>query len=494
MHVKLFLSLLTALSSALVTSAATASQWKNRTIYQIVTDRFATTGAQSSCNLDARQYCGGNLRGIIQKLDYIQGMGFDAIWISPVVSNTDLQGQTGYHGYWSKDIYSINPHFGTADDLKALSSALHSRGMLLMVDVVANHMGPQDKGASTGTSQYTSLYTPFSDPSHYHNFCTITNYNDQNNVEQCWLGSSPQDGLPDLNTENPAVVNLWNSWIKGLVSNYTVDGIRIDTVKHVRKDFWPGFVSSAGVYSIGEVFQGDPAYVGPYQQVMDGLLNYPLYYPLTRAFQKTNQGFNELINMVNSIRTNFKDPMALGNFLENQDNPRFPSITSDTALNTNAITYVLTGDGIPIIYYGEEQRYAGGNDPYNREALWGSGYPTNSPLYVHIQKVNKLRKKVQSASDAPLSTPLTSLYNSSNAWAFKKGNMLVVLSSAGQNSGTQTVSISSSSLPVTQMTDILSCSTFNVNSGGSISVTLNKGLPAVLYPTSGLGGSGLCGR
>ncbi|KAJ1030511.1 hypothetical protein NDA16_001420 [Ustilago loliicola] len=475
------------------TEAATPAAWKTRTIYQIVTDRFGVPNGvtPSSCSAGTNVYCGGTFQGIIAKLDYIQNIGFDAIWIPPVVSNVDSA--NAYHGYWAQDLYSINSKFGSASDLKALSDALHARGMYLMIDVVANHMGVQVNGNSVNNNP--SAYKPFNNPSHYHNFCTITNYNDQNNVEQCWLGSNQQDGLPDLNTENSYVVNGLNSWVKSLVGNYSADGLRVDTVKHIRKDFWPGFNSAAGVYCTGEVLSGDPAYVSPYQSVMDGLTNYPLFYPLTRAFQRPAQGFGELKNMINTIRSQFKDPLLLTNFLENQDQPRFSSLNSDRALAKNAITYILTGDGIPIIYYGQEQSFNGGNDPYNREALWTSGYNTNSEMYQHISKVNKLHKVVKGlGSGNPITTPLTSVYDDSNAWVYRKAGMVVALSSGGSSAGTQNLNVNAGSLPSGQLQDVVSCKTISVGSSGTVNIQLNNGQPAVYYPVSGLSGSGICSR
>ncbi|SPO35056.1 related to alpha-amylase [Pseudozyma flocculosa] len=418
-------------------------------------------------------------------------MGFDAVWISPIVKN--VEGQS-YHGYWAQDINQINPHFGTADDLKALSAELHRRGMYLMVDVAPNHNGPQSSGAVSSDSYY-SLYAPFNQKAYYHNYCTISNYNDQNNVEQCWLGSTPSDALPDLNTENSFVTSTYYSWISNLVKSYQIDGLRVDTVKHCPRAWWPGFKSSSGVFNIGEVFSGDPAYVKPYQDAaMDGLLNYPVYYPLQRAFQSTNRGFGEMKQMVNTIRSTYRDPLAMGTFLDNHDNPRFASTVTDKMLVRNAMTYILVGDGIPVLYYGQEQDYSGGQDPYNREALWTSGYNTNTDSYKYIAAVNKLRKFVKNRADKPLTTQLTSLFDNSGSWAFNKGNMLVVLSSAGQNGGTQIVSIGSSSLPAGQMTNVINCATINVNSGGSVTIQLNGGQPAIFYPSSSLGGSGICGK
>lgn len=159
--------------------------------------------------------------------------------------------------YWPEDINSLNSHFGSADDLKALSSALHERGMYLMVDVVVNHLV-----SSTNPPDF-SRFAPFSDQSKFHSECFIANYDNQTDVEQCWLGDTKLP-LADLNTEDDEVVKTMNAWIKNLVSEYSVDGVRIDTVKHVRKDFWPDFAKAAGVFTIAEVLHNETSYLAPY--------------------------------------------------------------------------------------------------------------------------------------------------------------------------------------------------------------------------------------
>lgn len=126
-----------ALSLALyqsTTLAASPAEWRSRSVYQLLTDRFARPDGSTTatCNTADGKYCGGTWTGIIDRLDYIQGMGFDAVWISPVTKN--IEGDTAYgeayHGYWQQDLYSVNSHFGTEDDLKALAQALHGRGMV----------------------------------------------------------------------------------------------------------------------------------------------------------------------------------------------------------------------------------------------------------------------------------------------------------------------------------------------------------------------------
>lgn len=128
---KLTLALLS-LAAAPLVHAASAKEWKSRNVYQVLTDRFMPT--DTKCD-DLHNYCGGTFTSLLNNLDHIQNLGFDAVWISPIVKNS----AGGYHGYWATDFYGVNEHFGTADDLKALKAGLAKRNMLLMVDVVVNH-------------------------------------------------------------------------------------------------------------------------------------------------------------------------------------------------------------------------------------------------------------------------------------------------------------------------------------------------------------------
>ena len=163
--------------------------------------------------------------------------------------------------YWTKDFDTLNPHFGTADDLQALSDALHKRGMYLMLDVVVNHMAPLDPKVN-----FTGFYPPFADASSFHKRCFVaesTDLSNQTAVEQCWLGDANLP-LPDLNTENSTVSGKLFDWIQNLVQNYSIDGLRIDTVKHIRKDFWMDFSKAAGVFTLGEVLINDTDYASQY--------------------------------------------------------------------------------------------------------------------------------------------------------------------------------------------------------------------------------------
>lgn len=137
----------TALASLLAASLLPLSQaystddMRSKSVYQVITDRFATDDGSTTkaCDVDAASYCGGSYKGLTGKLDYIKGMGFDVIWISPIVSNIGGNTSLGeaYHGYWTLDINKLNDNFGSADDLKNLVSEAKSRDMGIMVDVVS---------------------------------------------------------------------------------------------------------------------------------------------------------------------------------------------------------------------------------------------------------------------------------------------------------------------------------------------------------------------
>ena len=173
------------LSSAM---AAQTDEWKGRAVYQLLTDRFARGDGSTDVCQNLSGYCGGNFKGVQDHLDYIAGMGFDAIWISPVVDNLD----GGYHGYWARNWEQINSQFGPEDDLKNLVNAAHDKGMYVMVDVVANHAAPIGM-------DFSQIY-PLNHQEHYHDYCEIQDWNNQWQVENCRLAD-----LPDLKHENDYV-------------------------------------------------------------------------------------------------------------------------------------------------------------------------------------------------------------------------------------------------------------------------------------------------
>lgn len=340
------LTALTAFTS--ISYAASAYDWAQRSIYQVITDRFALPDGSTAekCD-DLNKYCGGTWAGLIDKLDYIQGMGFTAVLISPVVKNIEndtLYGEA-YHGYWPVNNYALNIHFGNADDLKALSKELHDRDMYLMVDVVINNMAQAIDGSMPQTIDY-SVFDPFNEAKYFHKYCNITNYDERTNAQDCYLGATAV-ALPDLDTESDDVVKLSTAWIKELVANYSIDGLRIDAAKHVDDAFLPPFNEAAGVFTMGEVYTGETEDLCRYQHLglLTGLPNFIEYFPLIRGF--TAGAMQDLAAAKVYTEQSCNNTHLLATFAENQDLPRFASIAADITLAMNAMAFVILNDGIP---------------------------------------------------------------------------------------------------------------------------------------------------
>ncbi|KAH6675165.1 glycoside hydrolase family 13 protein [Halenospora varia] len=483
------------ISSFTAVNSASPAEWRSRSIYQVFTDRFALTNGSTDaiCPPGYGGFCGGTWQGIINKLDYIQGMGFTAIWISPVVEQV-ADPSRAYHGYTAQNLYGVNRNFGTEDDLKALAKALHDRGMYLMVDVVANHMGSGDKAEEINYN----VINPFNKKDYYHTnpICFINNYNNQTEVEQCWLGNDNYP-LPDLNTTQPTVRDMFSTWVKYLVSTYSIDGLRVDTVKHVEKPFWSIFNSASGVFNIGEVADGNVEYLCPYQNYMDGLLGYPSYYQATQFFSNTTATSANFIGEVNYLNNQCKDTTLLGSFSENHDQPRFAWYTSDMVLARNIIIYTMLADGIPIIYQGQEQHFNGASDPYNREALWPSNYNTSSPLYTLVSTLNKVRALAATSSDTYITWHQQIVYSEDHVIAVRKGDesfmTLIVVSNVGEGAGTKSVVMGNVGFPAgLTVVDVLTCKSVVVGSDGSLSVNIEGGAPMVFYPQFLLEKSSVC--
>ncbi|TDZ12996.1 Alpha-amylase 2 [Colletotrichum spinosum] len=478
-------------------SALSAAEWRSQTIYQVLTDRFARPDRSTTARCDTfeQKYCGGTWRGIVDKLDYIQELGATAVWISPFVKNiqgTSLDGES-YHGYWTQDLWEVNPLFGTAEDLKYLSDAVHARGMYLMADIVTNHMAWRGPGK---TVDY-STFRPFNNASAYHLPPCEIDYDSQESVEKCWQGSDDVS-LPDLRTEDPRVRQVFNAWIKRVVRRYGFDGMRLDSAKHVEPSFWPAFEASSGIFAIGEVFHGDPAYVVPYQDVMSGLMNYPVYYWVTQAFQSTTGSIWNLADGVKTLASTARDLTLYGSFLENHDQPRFLHHTSDKALLRNAITFTMLMDGIPIIYQGLEQGYTGGEIPLSREALWFSGYNTQSELYLFIKKLVCLRSTMASLDGGYLFAKALPVHTTDHTIAMRKGfdgsQVVSVYANVGSNS-TYSVALSQDKTgfrPCKLILEITKCRPYVTDAGGVLRAESRGGEPLVFVPAERVMGTGIC--
>lgn len=467
--------------------AATPADWRSRSIYQVLTDRFALTPAanSSSTNCDLHNYCGGTWKGIEAHLDYIQALGFDAVWVSPVIDNWP----GGYHGYWQRDMYAPNSNFGDFQALRSLSDGLHARGMALMVDVVANH------AYSDGD---VSQNSPFNLTSNYHDCnncpsgCNVNNYEDHIQMEHCRLAGLYDFDNTDITGE---VATTLLSWVKFLVNVTGADGLRVDTTPYVFPAFWRAFEAAAGVYAVGEVDSGDLPFVAPYQGgALSGVLSYPLFFTLRNVFG-SQASMRALGQAWRDGLGAYKDPSLLGVFTDNHDNPRFMNAQKDVGLYRGALAYSILSDGIPIVYYGSEWLLSGGGDPDCREALWesaggggggGGGNPydaASAPLGPFITTLNAHRKSAQLWGPG---SEQVERWQDDQFYAFSKGNTtLACFTNVGSNGGSQTRSVTylpPAWAPGTKLCNVLDCKVCaTVQEGPVIEVGVEGGEGVAVY-------------
>lgn len=373
--------------ASLSTHTALASEelkMQDEVIYMIMVDRFnnGDTSNDRDANInDPLAYHGGDFKGIIEKLDYIKEMGFTAIWLTPIFENMD----NGYHGYWIKDFYQTNGYFGSMEEFKTLVEEAHKRDIKVILDFVVNHVGPNHEWLN--------------DPSKkewFHENKGISNWNDQQEVETGWLYD-----LPDLNQDNPEVSKYLLDAAKWWIEETDIDGYRLDTVKHVPKEFWTEFSAEVksvneSFFLIGEVWHDNPNVIVSYEDTgIDGFMDFSQNGSLRTAFEKSNQSLGWLFS--NNDRNNklFKSPELLGQFIDNHDMQRFTNL----AIQNNqdpierlmlGLTYMYSAPGIPIIYYGTEIALDGGNDPDNRRMM---NFETDDELVQYIKQLGAVRQQ-----------------------------------------------------------------------------------------------------
>lgn len=455
------------LASTLLHCSLTHSmeEWKSKTVYQVLTDRFWRPDDSTKPCPDLDQYCGGSYKGLIKNLDYIQDMGFDAVWISPVVKN--IPG--GYHGYWAMDKYDVNENFGTKQDLKDLSKALKDRGMWLMVDVVANHMGPLPGGGYD-----FSILNPFNKKEHFHKYCEISQWDKKHNqwrTENCRLY-----GLPDLDQTNAWVRKALLDWIKFMIKEYSIDGLRVDTIPFIDKQFWTEFTEAAGIFTLGEALDNRTAYVAGYQGPMNAMLNYPIYYTILDVFTSGESAF-KLRQKWNDVNLLFKDTHGLGLFIDNHDRRRFLNYIDKKNMLRNALITIFFSKGIPILYYGTEQGFNGGDRPLDREPLW-TNFDKTTPLYQFVKKILGIRKTQKVWTHEQVER-----YVDDNTYVFSRGNVVALTTNYDEND----YSVKMTYLPYFEgqkVCDVLGDGTdcFEMKDG-VMEVTVKGGEPRILIPS-----------
>ena len=439
-------------------------------------------------------YHGGDLRGLIQRLDYIQGLGATAIWLGPIYKNKPVQGapgqeSAGYHGYWITDFTRVDEHFGTPQEMKQFVEAAHARGMKVYLDIITNHTAdvisyrqcpasdcvyrsradyPYSRAGGTDGSPinegflgdgvqteanfakltrvdyaYDVFIQPaeakvkvpawLNDPIWYHNRGNTT-FRGENSLMGDFVG------LDDLMTENPRVVRgfieIYQRWIDEL----GIDGFRIDTARHVNPEFWQAFTPAMlktahgrgipNFHIFGEVFSetGDVAPLARTTRVdgLPGVLDFAFRAAVIDTLTK-GSGTDRLTTLFNGDALYEGGDVAalqLPTFISNHDIGRFghharenlKSSSDDEILKRSLLAHAMmfTLRGVPVIYSGDEQGFAGdGSDQDAREDMFSSrvasyndnvllatkattavsNFDRNHPLYVAIAELSALRKE-----------------------------------------------------------------------------------------------------
>ncbi|GMI13364.1 hypothetical protein TrVE_jg3005 [Triparma verrucosa] len=369
------LALLTLLGLASASTVDT-DNWVGRNIYFILLDRFA--GGTPGCQ-NGKEWCNGNIRGVTKQIPYIKKMGFDAVWITPVVKQVEWRDNwngTGYHGYWAKDFNKIDEHFGTPEDLKQLSQTLKENGMLFMLDIVANHVGPLhslDDVASLGDGLNDLSGEQFHQLAHFDEVdfeeYLKNPYTMMEAGDACWpyydFGHGCNetvilDGwfgdLGDLNHEDEPTAQYLLKWIGDMQKNYDIDGFRLDTALYIPKPFLEKFQEEAGVYITGEVVTYNQTLHSSFQDgsALTGLLNFPITEFVKPTFSVGGGvNFVDFASLLENQKSLYSSVHLLTNFVDNHDGDRF--LTNHTlAQLENALTWSWLWHGIPSFYYGTE--------------------------------------------------------------------------------------------------------------------------------------------
>ncbi|MBN2795559.1 MAG: alpha-amylase [Clostridia bacterium] len=357
-------------------------------IYFIMVDRFKDGDDSNDYFSDSsdnpnqlKSYLGGDLQGVIDELDYIKGLGATTIWLSPIVKNEPY----GYHGYWAEDFYAVDPHFGDLETLKNLVTEAHNRDIKVILDYVVNHTG------------YNHPWTKDSAKEDwFHHNGTITNYNDQDQVENYNLA-----GLPDLNTENPAVKAYFFENALYWIKETGIDGMRLDTVRHVPQTFWNEFAyviksEYPDFFFLGEVWKNSVSYLDSYHQIgLDSITNYALFDGIDEAFRRYGDAQSLKLALLNESK--FTDPDLNAIFIDNHDVSRLISRSSKYGEEylKEALTFVMLHPSIPVIYYGTEIGLEGKNDPDNRRLMdWEINFEDNA-IYSYYQTLLDIRNETR---------------------------------------------------------------------------------------------------
>lgn len=399
-------------------------EFRQETIYFLVVDRFHDGDPENSegtntelydpTKQDWGKYWGGDLQGVIDKLDYLKSMGVTAIWLTPLFEQVEdlFVGNAAIHGYWTKDFKRINPRFIAPGENPSLNETqetrdttfdrlideLHKRKMKLVLDIVCNHSSPDFSGSKGELYDDGVKIADFNDDEQhwYHHYGEVKDWEDEWQVQNCELS-----GLATFNENNIEYRNYIKSAIKQWLDR-GVDVLRVDTVKHMPIWFWQEFTGDMYNHKPDVFIFGEWIYNHPHDQRSVDFTNHSgmtlLDFGLCGAIREAlAQGADTGFQVVQDIFDQdyrYNGATELITFLDNHDMPRFQSLNPDPAMLKVGMVLIMTCRGIPCIYYGTEQYLHddtnGGNDPYNRPMM--ENWDMDTEIYRCIRLLSGLRR------------------------------------------------------------------------------------------------------
>ncbi|MBI3961500.1 MAG: hypothetical protein HY335_02025 [Deinococcus sp.] len=366
-------------------------QWvKDAVFYQIFPDRFANGdpgndppqvepwgGEPTKSN-----YFGGDLQGIVKRLDYLAELGVNALYLNPLFASSTN------HRYHTRDYYQIDSHLGTSEDLRQLVKACHQRGMHLILDGVFNHTGT-DFWAFRAAEQHGPS-------SRYWHWYTFRGYPVVQTPTPNYLAWWGLRELPQLNHANPEVREYLLQVAEYWIREFDIDGWRLDVPNEIPHRFWQEFrrrvkALKPDAYIVGEIWdQATPWLQG---DQFDGVMNYQ-FRNAVRDFVTGKLDGAGLAHALTHVYLEYPPPAwaALYNLLDSHDTERFFTLVSgDGRLFQLGLALLLLYPGAPALYYGDEVGVTGGKDPENRRCFPWEPQQQDRALQSWVRRLVRLR-------------------------------------------------------------------------------------------------------
>lgn len=365
-------------------------------------------------------YLGGDFKGIVDNLDYIRGMGFSAIWLTPIVDQPDAafsggkpvswgsfwtdQGKTGYHGYWGVNFYKLDEHLPSAGlDFAGFSKAVHDRNMKVVLDIVGNHGAPSYT-MPIPQPEFGKVYDKDGKLIADHGNLAPAQLDHANPLHRFFNKQPGIAELSDFNENNPAVleylVGAYSQWLE-----QGADAFRIDTIGWMPHTFWKQFADRVrekkpGMFMFGEDFRWQASDIAPHTWPQNGgisVLDFPHKASLAKVFElpgteQRTGNFSTLNESLYLDKGPYQNPYELMTFYDNHDMARMNA--SDEGF-IDAHNWLFTARGIPVIYYGSEigfmrgrAEHAGNRNYFGQERVHAA---SSHAIYQNLQRIAKVR-------------------------------------------------------------------------------------------------------